>query len=121
MGCGNAQQNTNNVELLTSNRYLRLELLGTGSHSRVYRTYDNINKIDYAQKVFEQLPSSISKVDAFPTINDHFNKFLKLKQERLVKYHNIFFKDGEINLIMDLSKQSTLKNYIKTKGKCNEV
>ncbi len=80
-------------------------IISSGSYSDVYYGYQINNKKKYAVKVLYDYDESIKS---------EINFFKKdINNKNIIKYHNIFYKNDSVNIVMDLYKYDLYNYYYK--------
>ena len=73
------------------------------------RVFDNVQKREYAEKIISYISSDIDLKNKSNEAARCFEKMKELKHENLVRYDNMFVKDGQAHLLMELSEKGSLK------------
>lgn len=86
MGCGTSEENIKNVELITSDTYQRRELIGVGHHGRVYRSFYQIDKKEYANKVIDQFKVNVSVKSMHNGYVELVSNLKKFRHDKIARY-----------------------------------
>ncbi len=104
-------------------RYIINKEIGTGGFSKVYEVYDTHVDKRYAMKIMLSVPvnafgqeEKVKKEEEKRMLRE-IQMLRKLSHKGLPRLHDVFKREGELYIVMELVEGITLYEYVKRKGR----